>query len=99
MRVSPDTTQDAAALPVAVQPAEAGSDRRYLVPANRVHHSHLVLLLRQAVPGADHDLLAHSLRGYLNPALLHHLTRQCGVPLERLEKGWVELVDRVTGSL
>ncbi|MFJ8106014.1 TetR/AcrR family transcriptional regulator [Streptomyces sp. NPDC096132] len=77
--------------------AEAGPDRRHSVPARRVHHSHLTLLLRQALPGADHELLAHTLIGALDPVLVHHLTRQCGVPLGRLEAGWSDLIDRVTG--
>ncbi|MFI7498445.1 TetR/AcrR family transcriptional regulator [Streptomyces sp. NPDC049687] len=76
--------------------AEPGPDRRYSLPVHRVHHSHLLLLLRQALPRADHELLAHTLMGYLNPALVHHLTRQRGVPLARLEDGWSDLVDRVT---
>ncbi|MER5428287.1 helix-turn-helix domain-containing protein [Streptomyces sp. NPDC002588] len=76
--------------------AEADPVRRYSVPPHRVHHSHVVLLLRQALPGADHDLLAHTLLASLNPVLVHHLTRQCGVSLERLENGWTDLVRRVT---
>lgn len=59
-------------------------------------HGHVALLLRQAVPDADTELVAHTLMGYLNPVLIHHLTRQCGMPLERLEAGWTDLVDRVT---
>jgi AcrR family transcriptional regulator len=77
--------------------AEPGADRRYLQPVRRLHHGHLVLLLRQAAPDADADLLAHTLMGYLNPGLIHHLTRQCGMPPARLEAGWSDLVDRVTG--
>ncbi|KUO08973.1 TetR/AcrR family transcriptional regulator [Streptomyces sp. DSM 15324] len=75
--------------------AEAAADRRYAVPAHRVQHSHVVLLLRQTLPRADHELLAHTLMGYLNPALVHHLTRRCGVPMARLEDGWTDLVDRI----
>ncbi|MFF3736690.1 TetR/AcrR family transcriptional regulator [Streptomyces sp. NPDC002566] len=78
--------------------AEPGAERRYSVGVRRLHHGHVVLLLRQAVPGADAELLAHTLLGYLNPVLIHHLTRQCGMPQERLEAGWSDLVDRVTGS-
>jgi AcrR family transcriptional regulator len=78
--------------------AEPAPDRRYAVPVRRVHHSHVALLLRQALPGADHELLAHTLMGYLTPALVHHLNRQCGMPRERLEAGWSDLVDRVTGG-
>ncbi len=36
--------------------------------------------------------------GYLSPVLVHHLTRQCGMPLERLESGWCDLVDRMTAT-
>ncbi|MET7656444.1 MULTISPECIES: TetR/AcrR family transcriptional regulator [unclassified Streptomyces] len=78
--------------------AEPGPDRRYSVPPRRVHHSHVALLLRQALPDADAELLAHTLLGYLNPVLVHHLTRQCGMPSARLEAGWSELVDRVTSG-
>ncbi|MFF4492381.1 TetR/AcrR family transcriptional regulator [Streptomyces sp. NPDC001544] len=78
--------------------AEPGPERRYTVPARRFHHSHVALLLRQALPDADHDLLAHTLLGYLDPVLIHHLTRQSGVSLRRLEHGWRDLVDRVTGG-
>ncbi|MFH8798568.1 TetR/AcrR family transcriptional regulator [Streptomyces sp. NPDC017936] len=76
--------------------AEPAADRRFQVPARRVLHSHVALLLRQAAPRADGELLAHTLMGYLNPVLVHHLTRQCGTPLERLEAGWSDLVDRLT---
>jgi hypothetical protein len=51
------------------------------------------------VPGADSVLLAQTLMGYLEPALIHHLTRQCGMPLERLESGWHDLVKRTTGPV
>ncbi|MDX3245294.1 helix-turn-helix domain-containing protein [Streptomyces sp. ME18-1-4] len=76
--------------------AEPSPERRYSVPVRRVHHSHLMMLLRQAVPDADAELLAHTLMGYLNPVLVHHLTRQCGLPPARLEAGWSDLVDRMT---
>nr|BFD81287.1 TetR/AcrR family transcriptional regulator [Streptomyces sp. Xyl84] len=78
--------------------AEPCPDRRFLVPARRVRHAHVVMLLRQAVPGADAELLAQALMGYLEAALLHHLTRQCQMPMERLHAGWYDLVDRLTGA-
>jgi AcrR family transcriptional regulator len=78
--------------------AEPSAERRFAVPARRVLRSHVALLLRQAAPDADGELLSHTLMGYLNPVLIHHLTRQCGMPLERLEAGWDDLVDRVTGA-
>ncbi|WLW50174.1 TetR/AcrR family transcriptional regulator [Streptomyces sp. YU58] len=77
--------------------AEPSPERRFSVPARRLLRGHLALLLRQAVPDADSELLSHTLMGYLSPVLIHHLTRQCGLPLERLEAGWDDLVDRVTG--
>ncbi|MBZ9644565.1 TetR/AcrR family transcriptional regulator [Streptomyces sp. PSKA30] len=76
--------------------AESGPDRRFTHPARRLLHGHVVLLLRQAVPDADCELLAQTLMGYLDPAVIHHLTKQCGMPLERLEAGWIDLVARVT---
>ncbi len=77
--------------------AEPSADRRFSVPARRVQLSHVALLLRQAAPDGDGELLSQTLMGYLNPVLIHHLTRQCGMPLERLEAGWDDLVDRVAG--
>ncbi|MFR9799656.1 TetR/AcrR family transcriptional regulator [Streptomyces sp. MS06] len=76
--------------------AEPSPERRFTVPAGRVLHSHVVMLLRQVVPDADCELLAHALMAQLSPALVHHLLRQRRVPLERLEAGWADLVARVT---
>jgi hypothetical protein len=78
--------------------ADPGAGRRYVVPARRVLRHHIEMLLRQAVPGADSELLSHALMGQLDPALIHHLTEQCGIPLARLEAAWIDLVDRVTGA-
>ncbi|MFF0163603.1 TetR/AcrR family transcriptional regulator [Streptomyces sp. NPDC005263] len=77
--------------------AEPCPDRRFSVPARVVQRGHVAMLLRQAAPDADSDLLSHTLMGYLSPVLIHHLTRQCGMPLERLESGWDDLVDQLTG--
>ncbi|AWW36327.1 MULTISPECIES: TetR/AcrR family transcriptional regulator [Streptomyces] len=76
--------------------AERPPDSRFVPPARRLLQRHVLLLLRQEVPDADCDLLAQTLMGYLDPAVIHHLTRQCGMPLERLEAGWVDLVARLT---
>jgi hypothetical protein len=78
--------------------AEPGASRRFTVPPRRVLRHHVAMLLRQAVPEADCELLSHTLMGQLDPALLHHLTRQCGIPVARLEDAWADLVDRVTGT-
>ncbi|MGV9346774.1 TetR/AcrR family transcriptional regulator [Streptomyces spiralis] len=78
--------------------AEPCPDRRFLVPPRQVRYGHVLMLLRQAVPDADCELLAQTLMGYLEPALIHHLTRQCHMPMDRLQAGWFDLVERVTGS-
>ena len=80
-------------LQLAAQPEAA---RRYSIPPTRFLSGHVTLLLRQAVPDADCALLAQALMGYLDPALIHHLTKECGMPMERLEAGWIDLVARVT---
>jgi AcrR family transcriptional regulator len=78
--------------------AQSEPTRRFAHPSHQALTMHITMLLRQIVPDADCDLLARTLLGYLDPALIHHLTRQCGMPLERLEAGWVDLVARVTGT-
>jgi len=78
--------------------AQSEPTRRHSHPSTRALHMHTAMLLRQVVPDADCALLAQTLLGYLDPALIHHLTRQCGMPLERLEAGWNDLVARVTGT-
>jgi AcrR family transcriptional regulator len=76
--------------------AEPSPERRFTPAPRQVHHGHVTLLLRLAVPDADCELLAQTLMGYLDPATVHHLTRRRGMPLERLEKGWDDLVTRLT---
>ncbi|MEU9899416.1 TetR/AcrR family transcriptional regulator [Streptomyces phaeochromogenes] len=80
-------------LQLAAQPEAA---RRYSIPPTRFLSGHVTLLLRQAVPDADCAVLAQALMGCLDPALIHHLTKECGMPMERLEAGWIDLVARVT---
>ncbi|WP_405865786.1 MULTISPECIES: TetR/AcrR family transcriptional regulator [unclassified Streptomyces] len=82
-------------LQLAAQPEPT---RRFSHPSIRALHTHTLVLLRQIVPRADCELLAQTLMAYLDPALIHHLTRQCGMPMERLEAGWIDLVARVTGT-
>ncbi|MDQ1024057.1 AcrR family transcriptional regulator [Streptomyces umbrinus] len=82
-------------LQLAAQPEAA---RRYSIPPTRFLSGHVTLLLRQAVPDADCALLAQALMGYLDPALIHHLTEECGMPMERLDAGWIDLVARVTST-
>ncbi|MDT0614665.1 TetR/AcrR family transcriptional regulator [Streptomyces lancefieldiae] len=76
--------------------AEPSAERRYTAAPRRFLRGHVALLLRQAVPDADSELLSHTLLAYLDAALIHHLTEQCGVSPARLEAGWLDLVARVT---
>lgn len=75
--------------------AEPSPDRRFSVPPRQVLRRHVGLLLRQIAPDADTELLAHTLMEYLSPVLVHHLISQRGMPLERLEAGWDDLVARM----
>ncbi|MEU4035327.1 TetR/AcrR family transcriptional regulator [Streptomyces collinus] len=76
--------------------AQPEPDRRFVHPALGALRTHVTMLLRQIVPDADCDLLAQTLLAYVDPALIHHLTRQRGMPMERLEVGWIDLVARLT---
>ncbi|WP_317446660.1 helix-turn-helix domain-containing protein [Streptomyces collinus] len=76
--------------------AQPEPDRRFAHPALGALRTHVTMLLRQIVPDADCDLLAQTLLAYVDPALIHHLTRQRGMPMERLKIGWIDLVARLT---
>ncbi|WP_371667814.1 TetR/AcrR family transcriptional regulator [Streptomyces sp. NBC_00289] len=76
--------------------AEPSGGRRFSNAPRRLLRGHVALLLRQAVPDADCELLAMTLMAYVDPAAIHYLTTQCGMPMERLEAGWTDLVRRVT---
>ncbi|CAL9566955.1 hypothetical protein SUDANB106_04770 [Streptomyces sp. enrichment culture] len=76
--------------------AEPEACRRFEPPPRRLVLTHLTALLREADVGGDAELLAHTLASHLDVALLHHLTRRRGMPLDRLEAGWLDLVARVT---
>ncbi|MEV6806349.1 TetR/AcrR family transcriptional regulator [Streptomyces sp. NPDC051132] len=80
-------------LQLAAQPEPT---RRFSHPAAGSLRTHVTVLLRRIVPDADCDLLAHTLLSSLDPALIHHLTRECGMPMTRLEAAWLDLVARVT---
>ncbi|MDQ0795528.1 TetR/AcrR family transcriptional regulator [Streptomyces sp. B1I3] len=73
--------------------------RAYAVPAFRLRLSHVALLLRQLKVQGNTELLAHTLLGSVDATLVHHLTRERGVPIEELEQGWHDLVTRVQGPL
>ncbi|WP_405886147.1 helix-turn-helix domain-containing protein [Streptomyces longwoodensis] len=76
--------------------AEPAPDQRYRRGPRRSYHERVSVLLALAAPQADAELLGHALLGYLDPALLRHLSDQCHLPLRPLEGGWLELVTRLT---
>ncbi|MFG2793613.1 TetR/AcrR family transcriptional regulator [Streptomyces sp. NPDC048419] len=78
--------------------AQPDPSRRFVHPSAGALTMHVTMLLRQIVPDADCELLAQTLMGYLDPAVIHHLTKQRGMSLERLEAGWTDLVARVTST-
>ncbi|MEV7730246.1 TetR/AcrR family transcriptional regulator [Streptomyces sp. NPDC087917] len=69
--------------------------RNHTVPAARLRLTHVTMLLRQAHTDGDAVLLAHTLLGYLDTALVHHLICEQSMPVERLEAGWHDLVHRM----
>ncbi|MEU9645409.1 helix-turn-helix domain-containing protein [Streptomyces sp. NPDC048188] len=75
---------------------EPSAERRHSFPPRRFLRQHVALLLREAVPDADCELLSHTLMAYLDAPLVHHLIEQCGMPPERVRAGWLDLVARVT---
>ncbi|MCP2181374.1 transcriptional regulator, TetR family [Prauserella alba] len=80
--------------------AEGKPERRFVTPSVRLRHTHLAMLLSSAgvqSTGGDPELLAHTLLSFVDSALTSHLTAQRGLPLERLETGWADLVDRLLG--
>ncbi|MDT0475063.1 helix-turn-helix domain-containing protein [Streptomyces sp. DSM 41014] len=76
--------------------AQPDPTRKFAHPSVDALTTHVCVLLRQITPDADCELLARTLMGYLDPALIHHLTKQRGMSLERLEVGWADLVARLT---
>ncbi|MGW0876757.1 TetR/AcrR family transcriptional regulator [Streptomyces sp. NPDC002740] len=78
--------------------AEPSAEHRHTAAPRRFLRGHVAMLLRQAVPDADSELLSHTLMSSFDIALVHHLTQQRGMPLTRLEAAWLDLVARVTGT-
>lgn len=74
--------------------AEPTPERRYAVPARRLRHRHVALLVRAALPDADAELLAHTLLASVDVVLADHFLRPGASP-ERLESGWHDLLDRL----
>ncbi|MBC2908083.1 TetR/AcrR family transcriptional regulator [Streptomyces cupreus] len=79
--------------------AEPDPQRRYSNAPRRFLRGHVLILLRRIVPDADCELLALTLMAYLDPPMVHYRSKVCGMSQERVEAGWLDLVDRVTRSV
>jgi AcrR family transcriptional regulator len=78
--------------------AEDEPAKRCLVPARMLRVAHVSMLLRQSGTEGEVELAAQALVNFLDPILLHHLIAQRGIPVERIEQGWRELVQRTLGT-
>ena len=58
--------------------------------------THLAVLLREACPGKDAELLARLFLAALGPAEILHWTERLGWPLDRVQDGWVVMVDALS---
>ncbi|UUU20517.1 TetR/AcrR family transcriptional regulator [Streptomyces sp. DSM 40750] len=75
--------------------ARADVSRRHTSPASRLRLGHLCMLLRHARATGDIELLAQTLLGYLDINLVDHLVERREMSLDRLERGWGDLVERL----
>ncbi len=75
--------------------AEPTPHRRFAVPPKRLRHAHVAALVRALLPDADAELLAHTLLSSVDLVLVDHLVRDHGMPVDRLEAGWHDLLDRL----
>ena len=73
--------------------AEVGGERFLSAPYG-VYRLHATLLLREADPGCDAELLADLLLGALSAEQFIYLRELRGVALERLKRAWTDLVSR-----
>lgn len=60
--------------------------------------THLAILLREAAPRLDADFTAQALLATLAPGLHVRARRGMGWPLDRLRRGWDDLVDAISAS-
>jgi AcrR family transcriptional regulator len=67
---------------------------RFEHPAYRVHRLHVVLLLSEADPECDSEMLAETLLAALGAELFIYLRKARGISLARLKEAWREQVRR-----
>src|SRR6266480_4648528 len=73
--------------------AEVGAQRLLSAPYG-AYRLHATLLLREADPGCDAELLADYLLATLSAQQFLYLRELRGIPLERLKQAWSDLVAR-----
>jgi AcrR family transcriptional regulator len=78
--------------------AETGP-ARFAHPAYAVHRLHVTLLLDQADPACDAELLADTLLAALGAELFIYLRQVRGMELDRLKDGWRETVRRALADI
>ncbi|MDQ6811146.1 MAG: TetR/AcrR family transcriptional regulator [Actinomycetota bacterium] len=77
--------------------AEVGG-ARFSSPPYLVYRLHLTLLLGEADPACDAELLADLLLAALSAELFIHLREPRAIELERMKAGWAELVGRAVAD-
>jgi AcrR family transcriptional regulator len=77
--------------------AEVGGERFLSAPYG-VHRLHVMLLLREADPDCDAELLAETLLAGFSAGAFLYLRQVREMPLERLKAGWSELVSRTLSA-
>jgi AcrR family transcriptional regulator len=60
--------------------------------------THLTILLREAAPALDAEFTARALLSALDPDHHQHARRNLGWSIERLRRGWCDLVDALTAG-
>lgn len=68
---------------------------RFRHPAYATWRTHIAVLLREADPGADAEVLAEFLLSALRADLVRHLVDDHGLEIERVARAWETLVDRL----
>ena len=77
--------------------AETGS-ARFAHPAHDAHRLHITLLLREADPECDAEMLAETLLAALGADFYRYLRDAREMPIRRLKAGWEDLISRIVPS-
>jgi AcrR family transcriptional regulator len=79
--------------------AEAGpTERRFSHPVTAAHKAHLHILVREADPDLEPEYVADVLLNSLSAEFFAYLRQARGLPLEDVEAGFNQIVDRLLAS-